>query len=176
MRVRKAQPMDLNHCTRIDGSYVTGHVWQIVSGGGARLQIARAKLPREIAVAYPIDQQGLAQDIHRDVVLLADELGEMLGMADMRFVYGTRTAWIEYLVTNQPFRRQGVARGVLGMCEEMAARGGMTRVILPVPLRADPAVAFLSNRGYQASGYLSDYDARGETAILFSRMLEHSES
>lgn len=89
---------------------------------------------------------------HR-AALVADCGAQPVGMATAQLVISTaqggRSAWVEDMVVDAGWRRQGIGSRLLSAVADWAAAAGAMRIQLLADKGNDPALAFYRNRRWQ---------------------------
>jgi GNAT superfamily N-acetyltransferase len=175
MRVRPAEPRDLETCSALDHSYTTDHVWQMEAreeNGAMTVAFRVARLPREVNVKYPRQGEELLTGWRRrDGFLVAEEDEHIRG-------YAALTAQAEYgivlvgdLVVDRPWRRRGVGTVLLQAAAQWGHEHGLTRLVLEMQTKNYPAIRFCQSRGLAFCGYSDHYWPRRDIALFFGKSI-----
>ena len=171
MNYRPATIADIQQCERLDGSYATDYVWQMEEAATADsidITFRRTRIPRRMEVPYPRRTDDLHEDWQRnECFLVAEELGLVYGYLDMTVRQWRWQAWIEHLVVDRGARGRGLASRLLEVAERWGRDSKLESITIPLQPKNDPAVRFVSRRGYAFSGYVDGYYANGDVALLF---------
>jgi GNAT superfamily N-acetyltransferase len=175
MRVRPAEPRDLEICRTLDHSYTTDHVWQMETreeNGAMTVVFRKARLPRAVKIKYP--RQGedlLAGWRRRDGFLVAEEDEHVHG-------YAALTAQAEYgivlmgdLVVDRPWRRRGVGTALLQAAAQWGHEHELTRLVLEMQTKNYPAIRFCQSRGLAFCGYSDHYWPHRDIALFFGKSI-----
>lgn len=114
------------------------------------------------------------QAIHdaETVVLVASVDGCLAGFAIMRF--GDDVAHLHLLAVDTPYRRAGVATGLLRWLESSCRTAGMQQVRLEVRGANRPARRFYEGEGFVAGERIRSYYGRGEDAQVYRKPLRRA--
>ena len=172
MIVRPAQLGDLNPCYEMDKSYVTDHVWQMQSHGGARSIDVRfdvVRLPRPMKVAYPRDSDELLANWRQEQCFLisSDDTEQVLGFLDVTAQAWHGTAWIRNLVVDKDHRRQGVGTYLLRAARAWASDNGLKRMMAEAQTKNYPAIRCFQKHGFAYCGYNDRYYTNGDIVVFF---------
>ena len=175
MIVRFPTLEDLNACVHVDGTVETQHVWQVrhtSDAGRTTFTLQRVPLPRPARLPAP-DPGDLPLRCYqqRRGIWVAVERGTVLGYSLMVWEEEERLAWLRYLVVDRAHRRKGVGSALLMRAAREAADQRMTRIVVPVSVKNDPAVQFLRHHGFACVGYNEMHFARGDFALYLGRTL-----
>lgn len=172
MNIRPASVADLQPCERLDGSYVTDHVWHMdesLAPGCVGATFQRVRVPRTMAVEYPRRTDDLLADWKRsECFLVADDSGVILGYLDMVVTQRAWQGWIKHLVVHRAYRRQSVATLLLQGAERWARGSGLSAVTAVLQTKNDPAIGFFSKQRYSFAGFIDHYFDNGDIGVLYS--------
>ena len=175
MQVRPARPRDLELCSVLDHSYTTNHVWQMETRGvNETLTIAFrvARLPREVQVNYPRQNEGLlAGWRRRDGFLVADEHGHVYGYVALTAQVEHGIAWVGDLVVDRPWRRRSTGTVLLQAAAQWGQDHGLGRLVIEVQTKNYPAIQFCRSRGLTFCGYNDHYWPSQDIALFFGESL-----
>ncbi len=175
MIVRFPTLEDLNACVHVDGTVESQYVWQVRHTTAPErivFTLQRVSLPRPARLPAP-DPDGLLQRCYQERagIWVAVERGNVLGFSLTVFDEPEQLAWIRFLVVDRAHRRRGVGSALLMRAAREAADRRMTRVVVPVSVKNDPAIQFLRHHGFSCVGYHEVYFASGDFALYFGRSL-----
>ena len=175
MHVRFPTLEDLNACFHLDGSVDTSYVWQVrhtVEPERVAFTLQRVPLPRPARLAYPPLGNALMQRFEeRDGIWVALEAGQVQGFVLAVWDEEEGIAWLRHLVVDRKARRRGIGSALLQHVARAAARHRLTRVVVAVNVKNDPAIQFLHRRGFTCVGYNGAHFASGDYAIYLGRSL-----
>ena len=175
MRVRPAEPGDLEACSALDHSYMSDHVWQMETreGNGALTVTFRvARLPREVQVNYP--RQGedlLAGWRRRDGFLVVEEDEQIRGYVALPAQAEHGIAWVGDIVVDRPWRRRGMGTALLQAASQWGYEHGLARLVLEVQTKNYPAIRFCQSRRLTFYGYNDHYWPSQDIALFFGKPL-----
>ena len=175
MRVRPAEPRDLEACSILNHSYTTDRVWQMDARRGNNsltVTFRVVRLPRETRVDYPLRGESLlAGWQRRDGFLVAEEERHICGYVTLTTLTEHGIAWINDLVVDRPLRRHGIGTALL----QAAARWGrdhiLVRLVAETQTKNYPAIQLYQSRGLSFCGYNDHYWPRQEIALFFGESL-----
>lgn len=106
------------------------------------------------------------------MVLVASVGGSFAGFAIMRF--GDEVAHLHLLAVDAPYRRAGVARGLLRWLESSCRTAGMQQIRLEVRGLNRPARRFYEAEGFAAGERIGNYYGRDEDALVYRKYLRRA--
>jgi len=175
LKIRPATIADIEQCQRLDGSYVSGNVWQMdetTTADSIHVSFRRVHIPRQVQVAYPRSTELLYDDWSRgECFLVADELGLVLGYLDMTVRYCQWQSWIEHLVVHPDYRNRSLATRLLQAAERWARGSKIDAIIVAMQTKNDPAIQLFTGRGYSFCGFVDGYFANGDIGLLYGLRL-----
>ncbi len=175
MHVRFPTLEDLNACFELDGSVDTSYVWQVrhsVEATRVAFTLQRVPLPRPARLPYPPLGDALMRRYEqRDGIWVALEQGRVQGFVLALWDDEERLAWLRHLVVDRGARRQGMGSALLVRAARAAADRGLTRMVVAVSVKNDPAIQFLRRHGFSCVGYNEIHFGGGEFALYFGRTL-----
>lgn len=173
MIIRRAEPLDLEQCLRLDGDYQTERVWQMQieenDGGGKGISFHPVRLPRPMAVPYPRSPEDLSANWERrECFLVAEEGGRVQGFLDMVVHTWNKTGWVNNLVVSKDKRRRGVGTALLRAAIRWSEEKKLQAIVLETQTKNDPAISFLKKHGFLFSGFHDRYYATRDIALFFA--------
>lgn len=175
MRVRPAEPIDLEACAALNHSYTTDHVWQMDARGGndsLTITFRVVSLPRETRVDYPLrGEQMLAGWQRRDGFLVAEEDERICGYVTLTSHVEHGIAWVGDLVVDRPWRRRGVGTTLLRAAARWGREHNLMRLVVEVQTKNYPATQFYRSRGLTFCGYNDHYWPNQDIALFFGESL-----
>ena len=175
MHIYRADLRDLTACVKLDGSYETDHVWQVVQQQEGEDVVARfrvVRLPRVTRVAYPSWGETLLKHQERgDAILVAAQAAEVRGYIDVESQPDQDVAWLHHLVIAPPHRRQDIGTSLLQRGLQQARQTGLSRVMTIVQSKNHPAISFLQKHGFTFCGYNERYYLSRDIGLYFGRGL-----
>ncbi len=175
MRIRPAEPRDLEACHALDHSYTTDRVWQMEARTVAQalaVTFRVARLPREVRVDYP--RQGedlLAGWRRRDGFLAAEDEGAVRGYVALTAQVEHGIAWVGDLVVDRPWRRRGIGTALLRAAAHWGRDQELVRLVLEVQTKNYPAIRLCQSRGLSFCGYNDHYWPNQDIALFFGESL-----
>ena len=173
MNIRRATVADIERCASLEGSYTTEYVWQMeeaVHADSITVVFRRMRIPRRIEVAYPCGIGDLKKDLLRnECFLVAEEPGMVFGYLDMTVRRWQAQGWIEHLIVQPSYRRQGIATNLLEAARQWARSNGLVSIVAAVQTKNDPAISLLTKLGYTFAGFIDHYFSNGDIGVLYSR-------
>ena len=174
MRVRPAWPRDLEACSVLDHSYTTDRVWQMETreeNGVQAITFRVARLPREMQVNYPRQDENLLEGWRRrDGFLVADE-GRVHGYVALTAQAEHGIAWVGDLVVDRPHRRRGIGTALLQAAAQWGRDRDLARLVVEVQTKNYPAIRFCQSRGLVFCGYNDHYWPCQDIALFFGEAL-----
>lgn len=166
---------DLNACFQLDGSVETDHVWQVrhsVEVSRVSFFLQRVPLPRPARLPYPPLGDALMRRYEqRDGIWVALERGVVRGFVLVVWDDEERLAWLRHLVVDRDARGRGIGSALLLRAARAAADRGLTRMVVAVSVKNDPAIQFLRHHGFSCVGYNEIHFGGGELAVYLGRTL-----
>jgi GNAT superfamily N-acetyltransferase len=175
LHFRPATIDDFEACLDIDHSYKTSRVWQLAVSERGEMKQARfqaVKLPRETAVPYPHAPEELVRRwLACEWFLVGEEDGRILAYITAATEKLTPTAWIYDTAVAPEQRRQGIGSDLLAAAARWAKEQEAAHLMVALPMKNDPAMAFLRKGGFNFCGYNEAAYQTGGIALYFSRKL-----
>lgn len=132
----------------------------------------RIRLPREINLAYPRDEEALlAHWKLADLVFVGTVEDHLLGYMVLDVNHLPKTVQVTDLVVVNDARRNGIGSAMLAVCETWAQANKYSRVLLDIPLRNDPMVRLAQKMGYAMSGFMDQYFPNHDPAVFFEKRI-----
>jgi GNAT superfamily N-acetyltransferase len=175
INIRSVNSTDIPKMIALDHNYATTHVWQLtldLTEVHTQISFREVRLPREVHVNYPRIVRALADDwTKRDALLLAEEGEQVRGYISLRLGLAPASAWVEDLVVDRIYRRQGIGAALVVAAQDWSARKGLHRITLEMQPKNYPAIRFANKLGFEFSGYNDQFYRDQEIAIFFSSFL-----
>lgn len=175
MRVRPAEPRDLEACGALNHSCTTDRVWQMDTRGkndSLTITFRVVRLPRETRVEYPLrGEHMLAGWQRRDGFLVGEENGRICGYVTLTAYAEHGIAWIGDLVVDKPLRRRGIGTALLRAAAKWGCDHGLVRLVAEVQTKNYPATQFYQSRGLTFCGYNDHYWPSQDIALFFGESL-----
>lgn len=159
----------------MDHGVNTDHVWQLAlqQGSGEVGAIFReVRLPRPMRVDYPREPRDLADIWTQHAAVLLAESGETaLGYLTLIDGPAFRSGWIQDIVVDLRFRRQGIATQLLGAARSWCRERGRERIFVEMQSKNYPAISLMRRAGFGYAGYSDHYYPDQDIVIFFAREL-----
>jgi GNAT superfamily N-acetyltransferase len=155
----------------IDLSYETEYAWQMDTVERTHewnASFRKVHLPRRLRMEHPIPETGRIKHwAAADQVLLAIEHREVIGLIAVSLDLIQHQARISDLGVTTNYRRQGVGTSLLKRATEWCRRQRVSQLVLPCPLKAEPAIQFAIKHRFNVGGFQEDYWPGHEVALFF---------
>lgn len=173
--VRPATDDDIVICSRLDASYNTDYVWQMVFEEGDRTvqsTFTQVRLPRTMAVSYPHASDNLFDLLERvDCLLVASYSDDVVGYISGILEPWRNTCVIPAFVIHPQARRKGVGKRLLKMVIAWATHQDCKQITFTAQTKNHPAIQFAKRYGFVLCGYNDRYFLNGDIALTFSLTL-----
>jgi len=121
---------------------------------GWGLTFQRVKLPREVTIKYPRDENSLLRSWADADLIYAGMLDDLLvAYVTLEAKSLPKTARICDLVVTPEVRLNGVATTMIAACEDWAAKKHLDRVLIEIPMRNFPGISLALKCGYEQCGF-----------------------
>ncbi len=175
MHIRKARSRDLTACLNLDHSIVTEYAWKMEEQereGGVTVAFQPVRLPRSVDLAYPRQGDDLAAGWSGcDLFLVANDGHRIRGYVTARVLPGHGLLWMQDLVVDKDWRRQGVGGQLFRQAVAWASEQGLERLVAEVQTRNHPGVCFGRALGMSFCGYHDRHWRTLDIALLFGLTL-----
>jgi len=172
MNIRSTISTDIPKMISLDHDFATDHVWQMtidLTDVQTQVSFREVRLPREVHINYPREYRKLLDDwTERDLLLLAEEDGEVRGYISVQLNLAPASAWIDDLIVDRLQRRKGIGSALIQAARDWCARKRVHRLTLEMQPKNYPSIQFAANQGFEFSGYNDQYYRNQEIAIFFS--------
>ena len=170
--IRPAISTDIPKMISLDHNFATGHVWQMtldLTDTQTQVSFREVRLPREVHVNYPRIPRKMVDDwTKRDLLLLAEENEVVRGYVSVRLGLAPASAWVEDLVVDRIYRRNGIGSALVLAAQDWCGKKGIHRLTMEMQPKNYPAIQFAYKMGFEFSGYNDQYYRDQEIAIFFS--------
>jgi GNAT superfamily N-acetyltransferase len=137
-------------------------------GGWQSISFREAKLPREVHVDYPRQDEGLVAAWHeRDTFFVALHAGRVCGYTAVTAQVEHATAWVGDLVVDVPMRRRGVGTSLLLEIGKWSREQRLSRIVMAVQTKNWPAIRFCQSRRLSFCGYNDHFWPNQDIALFF---------
>jgi GNAT superfamily N-acetyltransferase len=173
-QIRTIEPGDLPQLMALDHSSTSEAVWQLELQRDAResrivASFREVRLPRPVALAYPIDPYSLADEwVNKAMMFTAVAGKDPVGYVALTERSGA-VSWVTDLVVAPRWRRQGVATALLGSAHEWGQSRNHCRIFLEMQSKNQPAIKLAQKLGYEFCGYNDHYYLTQDIALFFAR-------
>jgi len=175
IEIRPAFSSDIPKLIALDHHFTTGYVWQMtrdITESQLQVSFRQVRLPREVHVSYPRIKQVLADTwTERDVLLMARDGEEPRGYISVQLGNAPASAWVEDLVVERDYRRQGIGTALILAAKEWCQQKRISRLTLEMQPKNYPAIQLARKLGFEYSGFNDQYYPKQEIAIFFSTAL-----
>ncbi len=176
MQIFPAELADLNQCTLINGNYTTDYVWQMqTQSAGTKIDIRfdRVRLPRPMQVTYPRHADELREHWEQEnCFLVARNLqDQVVGFIDAQPQPWQNLLWVQNLVVEKQYRRQGYATALIKAAWRWAQKANLPQLMVEMQTKNYPAIALAQKLGFQFCGYNEHYYPNGDITLYFYLMV-----
>ena len=139
---------------------------------GWGLTFQRVKLPREVTIRYPRDENSLLRSWADAELIYAGMLDDLLvAYVTLEAKTLPKTARICDLVVTPDVRMNGIAGMMIAACENWSAKKHLDRVLIEIPMRNYPGVSLAKKCGYEQCGFLDQSFPNSDPALFFEKKL-----
>ena len=175
MLIRRVRDSDWEACEAVDFSYESEHAWQMETAERSAewsVTFRKVHLPRRLRMAYPIPERcRLKHWQAAEQCWVAIEHRDVIGLIAVNLDLTDHQARISDLGVSVGHRREGVGTALLRRAIEWCLRHRIPQLVLPCPLKAEPAIQFATHHRFNVGGFQDDYWPGHEVAILFYQRL-----
>lgn len=173
IEIRPVVPGDIEKLTLIEHGYHSAFVWQMgmdLNPETLKTDFYRRRLPRQVFVAYPRGRDEVFGDLSKAEAFLTAVLdGQPVGYVKVQSEPAAKIARVSDLVVSAPFRRQGIASGLLLATLDLISHRKYSALILEMQSRNDPAIAMAGKLGFKFFGFRDHYFPNDDLALFFGR-------
>jgi len=174
--IRDGLPADIDRCTAISHTYETDNVWQMSirqDMSSWQISFRTEHLPRTVHATHEPAASRLrrAYDQPENCFLVAVEKDgdSLFGYLTLRTEAAYGAAFVQDIVVEYPFRRQGIATRLLLVAERWAAEQGLRRVFFETETHNYPSILFAQQRGYHLCGFNDQAYPNNNIAVYFGK-------
>lgn len=175
IETRPIVPEDLEVLAKIDHSYHTDFVWQMVverDEGNVSIKFKEIRLPRSMRVDYPWADGRILEDWKsRDGVMVALVEDIPVGYASVALDASGQLASVTDLVVTRRLRRHGIGTSLLQAVSIGLAKEGVKQIMLEMQSKNYPAIGLADQLGYEFCGYSDQYYPNLDIALFFSKRI-----
>ena len=176
IEIRPASSSDIIEMIDLDHSCQTNYVWQMdrmIEEGQVQVNFREIRLPRSVNIAYPREENYLADEWQNAAGLLVAILDENIVV----YVYlkenpEVQTLILRDIVVGKKYRLQGIGTGLVLAARNWAVQRGFRRITMEMPSKNFPAVRLALKLGFEFTGYNDAHYANKDIALFFSRFLK----
>jgi GNAT superfamily N-acetyltransferase len=129
-------------------------------------------LPRAVEIAYPRQAKDLiAGWAGCELFAIERQNATTRGYVAARALPGNSLVWIQDIVVDRPWRRQGLGSQLLRQAAHWARRKGLRRLIVEVQTNNYPGIAFCKSQQLAFCGYHDWHWRTHDIALLFGQSL-----
>jgi GNAT superfamily N-acetyltransferase len=173
--IRRVRDGEWDACLTIDLSYETEYAWQMDTTERSEewgISFRKVHLPRRLRMEHPIPESCRIQHWSAsDQCWIAVEHREVIGLIAVSLDLVDHQARISDLGVAFEDRRQGVGTALLERAMEWCNRYRIPQLVLPCPLKAEPAIQFALHHRFNFGGFQDHYWPGHEVALLFYQRL-----
>ena len=173
IEIRQVVHSDIENLSLIEHGYHSAYVWQMgsdLNDETLKTDFSRRRLPRQVYVPYPRGRDQIFGDLSQAEAFLTAVLdGQPVGYVKVQTELPTRIARISDLAVSAPFRRQGIASGLLLATLDLFSHRKFSAMILEIQSKNDPAIAMAGKLGFKFCGFRDHYFPNGDLALFFGR-------
>ena len=137
---------------------------------GGSFTFQRVKLPREVTIKYPRDENSLLRSWADADMIYAGMLDDLLvAYVTLEAKTLPKTARVCDLVVTPEVRLNGVATTMLAACEDWTTKKHLDRVLIEIAMRNYPAINLAKKCGYEQCGFLDQYFPNSDPALFFEK-------
>ncbi|MCL5074595.1 MAG: GNAT family N-acetyltransferase [Chloroflexi bacterium] len=171
MLIRPATQVDWKSLAALDDSYTTEYVWQMqerTEGEEIIVNFRTIKLPRPLRVSRTKDAASLfSQWASSDLLLMAEQEGEVWGYLELRPRSAERGALIANLVITPNRRRQGVATALIKEARGWAKAHRLRSLFVETQTKNYPAIRLCQKCGFLFCGFDDHHYSNRDIAVFF---------
>lgn len=175
--IRDANPDDLPACLALDHAYSTDRVWQMTVREDLdqyEISFKTERLPRLLEAIHPADIQRLRVCLAPDQCFLvaAERDGaQVLAYLTMRYQPIYHVAWVQDIVVDTDYRREGIGSRLLHIARRWAKEHEVVRLMVETRTTNYPMINFCTTNGLRFCGYNDRYLPNQDIAVYFSQAL-----
>ncbi len=173
IKIRSANPNDIETLSVFEHGYYSEYVWQMsldVSSENAQVEFRRTQLPRRVFVSYPRNKAAIFNYIDQAEAFLIAELADRpVGYLKIETQKESNIARVSDLVISAPMRRQGIASGLLFTAMDLLTYRHFNTLVLEMQSKNDPAIKMANKLGFTFCGFRDHFFPNQELALFFSR-------
>ncbi|MEA3307936.1 MAG: GNAT family N-acetyltransferase [Chloroflexota bacterium] len=175
MHIRSVRNDDWPKCLALDASYETEIAWQLQEQQRAKewgMYFREVQLPRKQTLHPPLAPEELIPVWEKRASFwVAAERLKVRGYLGLELVLERHAAYLTELVVDREQRRQQLGSALLHHATGWSLRKGVEQLILAIPLKAQPALAFAQQQGFTPCGFQDNYWPGQEAALLFRKYI-----
>lgn len=175
--IRDGIKKDIDRCLQLDSSFRTEHVWQMTvraESDETTITLRKQRLPRTMDAKHDVNPERLNHVLNQKqcfIVLEESTENEMLGFISMRIDNAYQLAYLQDIVIDAPYCRQGLGRRLVNVARLWADEQNLKRIIFEVPTINYPAIEFAKSQGFVYCGFNDQYLPNQEIALFYGLSL-----
>ena len=166
---------DIQACMALDHSWMSDRVWQMDAreqAGGVNVVFRSVRLPRAMRSSYPRNLDELMTRWEQgDLVLVAEDEGQILGYLHLVMQTSEGTAWAQNLTVTPGQRRRGIGTALLQAATDWLGQQKVSRLLIEMTTKNYPAICLARKLGFSFCGYNDRYYANQDIALFFAKSL-----
>ena len=175
--IRDGIKTDIPKCTDLDSTYQTEHVWQLnvrEETNEINVSLRKQRLPRPLDATHPSQASHLEialQQKYCFIVLVESTSDMLLGYICMRVDTTHQVAYLQDIVIDKPYRRQGLGSRLLNVANLWGRENHINHIIFEIPTTNNPCIEFAKSHGFVYCGFNDQYLPDQEIALFYSLSL-----
>jgi len=173
IEIRPVVVGDIENLSVIEHGYHSAYVWQVgmdLNTETFKTDFYRRRLPRQVFVSYPRGRDHIFGDLSKAEAFLTAVIdSQPVGYVKVQAEPATKVARVSDLVVSAPFRRQGIACGLLLATLDLVSHRKFSAMILEMQSKNDPAIAMAGKLGFKFCGFRDHYFPNDDLALFFGR-------
>lgn len=175
--IRDGIAADIPKCVALDSTYQTEHVWQLnvrEETNEIHISLRKQRLPRPLTTNHPLQARRLEIALTQKycfIVLVESVSNTLLGYICMRTDTTHDVAYIQDIVIDEPYRRQGLGSRLINVAHLWANEKNLNHIIFEIPTTNNPCIEFAASHGFVYCGFNDQYLPDQEIALFYSLSL-----
>lgn len=175
LQIRYARQDDLEKMINLDHSSIGSYAYKLEVTRDKNTQVSsfqRVRLPRNVSIAYPKDEETLVKSWAKsESILVGCLMDEPVAYISMENSSMPKTVRIVDLAVDMNLRQKGIATSMIVASEAWARERSQNRLFIELQTRNDPAICLVKKVGFELCGYLDRFFQNGDTALFFEKRL-----
>lgn len=175
--IRDGIEADIPKCIALDNTYQTEHVWQLnvrEETNEIHISLRKQRLPRPLDAKHQLlaDHLKIAlEQKHCFIVLVESVSDTLLGYVCMRVDATHHVAYLQDIVIDKPYRRQGLGSRLINVAHLWANEKKLNHIIFEIPTTNNPCIEFAKTHRFEYCGFNDQYLPDQEIALFYSLSL-----